>query len=85
MGAMTWKLPIVLQSPKHTPIDAPRDSLQQSHRLGAVNGNTSILSLKFLIAGDVVFGILDNLNSIKGEASQDPLNDHLQEETRTYV
>ncbi|CAK7337526.1 unnamed protein product [Dovyalis caffra] len=35
--------------------------------------------------GDVAFRILDNINSIKGRASQDPLNDHLQEETQIYV
>jgi len=44
-----------------------------------------ILSLEFLIAGDVAFKILDGISSIKRRANQDPINDHLQEETQIHV
>ncbi|XP_011008119.1 PREDICTED: 2-methoxy-6-polyprenyl-1,4-benzoquinol methylase, mitochondrial [Populus euphratica] len=35
--------------------------------------------------GDVAFKILDGISSIKRRANQDPINDHLQEETQIHV
>lgn len=35
--------------------------------------------------GDVAFRILDGISSIKRRANQDPINDHLQEETQIHV
>ncbi|XP_065850740.1 2-methoxy-6-polyprenyl-1,4-benzoquinol methylase, mitochondrial [Euphorbia lathyris] len=35
--------------------------------------------------GDIAFRILENVNSVKRRAIQDPLNDHIQEETQIYV
>ncbi|WCJ42245.1 2-methoxy-6-polyprenyl-1 4-benzoquinol methylase mitochondrial [Euphorbia peplus] len=35
--------------------------------------------------GDIAFRILDSVKSVRRRAIQDPLNDHLQEETQIYV
>lgn len=42
-------------------------------------------SLEHLFAGDVAFRILETVKSIKYRAIQDPLDDHLLEETQIYV
>lgn len=45
-----------------------------------------ILHLKYnSFAGDVAFRIIETINSVKHRASQDVLEDDLQEDTQIYV